>query len=201
MTLATWLFNTISLLQEASNQNSPAKPVATVELVFRVVSFVGSTLAALGAIIAFFLTRYWVTRDRKLAAENADKAKLRDVLYQSLRWFEGGTQNRSIGIAVVQTSWETHPEFQKLWIEVLANQVIYLLAAQEPKDRPHEYENLRRMLDILAQQKSLLDSHTKGILCDTIVRKAGGDIKEGLPLTDKLKESLGRHKKELGCSK
>src|SRR5881227_3524498 len=112
---SAWFMTTIMALQDASGQNSTPKPVNTVDLVLRVLGVAGSILLALGAVIGFLLRRYWAARDREigireraLAAKDAERAKLRDVLYQSLKWFEGGTQNRSVGIAVVRTSWKLH---------------------------------------------------------------------------------------------
>jgi len=195
------------LLQDGSGQNTLAKPIDTYDLIFRVLGVAGSILLALGGVIGYLLNRYWAARDRdigrrerKLAGKDAERAKLRDVLYESLKWFEGGTQNRSIGIAVVRTSWELHPEFHKLWIEVLANQVIYLLAAQEPKDRPHENENLRRIMETLLRESALIDTETYRILCDTIRRKSNGEITEGLPLTPNLKNRLDQWATDLKCS-
>jgi|GEM_PF-5205744 len=198
MTHEAWLIATIMALQDATGQDNMSKPIDPVDLVFRVLAIAGNIFAALGVVIGFLLSRYFSKvdrtageRERARLAEDADRAKLRDILYESLKWFQGGTQNRSIGIAVVRTSWEMYPTFRNLWIEVLANQVIYLLAAQEQKPREHEQENLRRMMDILVHQKSLLDTNTHKALCETMERKANRKIADtGLPLTPELEDNL-----------
>jgi hypothetical protein len=196
----------LAALIALDGQNPAPKQIDTIDLVFRVLGIAGSILAAFGVVVGYFLSRHFADRDRdlsmrerSLAAKEADRVKLRDVLYESLKWFEGRTQNRSIGIAVVRTSWDTHPEFHALWIEVLANQVIYLLAAQKPKERRHELENLRRMVDILIQKASLIDVHTRDILCETMANKANEQIDEGLPLTSDLKNNLQQWLKDLKC--
>ncbi|HYN81705.1 MAG TPA: hypothetical protein VES88_09410, partial [Gemmatimonadaceae bacterium] len=115
------------LLAQVPAQGMPSRDVW--EVAFSALAVVGGVLAALGAIIAFFLKRYWDKRDREAdlreraqAAKDADRARHRDILYESLKWFEGGTQKRSIGIAVVNTSWHTFDDFRPLWTEVFANQ-------------------------------------------------------------------------------
>src|SRR5262245_836670 len=96
--------------------------------VLKAVGFVGVIIAAVGGVIGFFLIRYWDVRDKQAATKEQNRANMRDVLYESLKWFEGGTQRRSVGIAVVNASWTEFKEFQPMWLEVFANQAIYLLS-------------------------------------------------------------------------
>src|SRR5262245_22042952 len=128
-----------------------------VELALRLVAFIGAVLGALATAVAFFLKRHWDKKDTKLKAAHehrlalrhqewatkqsewkaarereltrkASRDRLRDILYASLRWFEEGTQRRSIGISVVEASWDLFPEFRTVWLGVLTNQAVYLLA-------------------------------------------------------------------------
>ena len=208
------VFAFFSFIQESSPKDSDIIDVA-----FKVLSVVGVVLGALGGVIAYFLTRYWNVRDGKAerlekerireteqlekerTAVLKERANMRDILYESLQWFEGGTQKRSIGIAVVKTSWKTFEEFRSLWLEVLVNQSIYLLAAQDPPGKPHEHENLRRMMEIIIKEKILLDSESNKILCETLADKLQSRIEKGLELTPKLKKSLGNWQKELDLIK
>jgi hypothetical protein len=167
------------------------------EAVFTAAAAGGAVLGAIGAIIAFFLKRYWDVRDKKLAiqhaeslARDAQRAKERDVLYQSLTWFEGGTQNRSIGIAVVNSSWNKYREFQALWVEVFANQAIYLLAAAKRDDKAHEQDNLRRLAELLEREAKMLAPETRLVLSDTVNRKLSNKIAEGIVITDSLERRL-----------
>ena len=118
-------------------------------------------MGGIGGAIGFFLTRIWNNRDRQadrrereMAAKEAERSKQRDVLYESLKWFEGGIQRRSIGIAVVNTSWSAFLEFRPLWTEVFASQAVYLLTASDEGTKPHEHDNLRRIMELLVRAMS-----------------------------------------------
>lgn len=165
-------------------------PKEMYEILFRVVAGIGAILAASGAVIAFFLTRYWNNRDRRSAAAENDRLKQRDILYESLKWFEGGTQKRSIGIAVVNTSWNSYEEFRLLWIEVFLNQAIYLLTTSEEKTKLHEHDNLRRIMELLVREKNLIAEQSKILLINTLEQKMQGKASGGLALTDDLKTKI-----------
>jgi hypothetical protein len=159
-----------SAAQGAASAISPE-----VELAFKLLAVVGVVLGAVGATIAFFLKRYWDKRDKRqqqewerkkaewqaaqdrLLATEGSRDRLRDILYESLRWFEGESQKRSIGISVVDASWDVFPEFRPIWLAVLANQAVYLLIVSEQKDKAHEIMNLARIMRMLVEQKANLD--------------------------------------------
>jgi hypothetical protein len=168
----------------------------------------GVILGALGGTIGFFLTRLWNKRDREadkrarerelredkrereLALKEAYRARQRDILYESLKWFEGKTQKRSIGIAVVCASWNAHEEFRALWTEVFANQAIYLLMDSHQGDHAHERDNLRRIMEVLVREASLLDKNTRGFLSKAIEEKLNPETQGGLTLTPELTDLL-----------
>jgi len=182
-----------SLAQIASLLN----PNEIYEIAFKVTAAVGVILSAFGASIAFFLKRYWDGRDRQadkkereIASKESEHLKQRDILYESLKWFEGGTQKRSIGIAVVNTSWNGYKEFRPLWIEVFLNQAIYLLTTSEEKTKFHEHDNLRRIMDLLVREKTSITEQSKILLTNTLTQKVEGKIPSGLTLTDDLKTKI-----------
>ena len=80
------------------------------EILFSAVAVVSTILASIGAVTAFLIKRYWDIQDREYAAKEADRLKYRGILFDSLKWFEGRTQKRSIGIAVVNASWDSFEE-------------------------------------------------------------------------------------------
>jgi hypothetical protein len=153
---------------------------------FEILGTIGAVLAGLGCIVGFMLTRYWSNKDRA----HEDRAKMRDVLYESLRWFEGGTQDRSIGIAVVNASWASFENFRPIWIEVFSNQAIYLLASSKQGTNAHEHHNLMRLINLLVREWDLLTSDTGGLLLRTIEGKLSGSITTGLTCTDELRADL-----------
>jgi hypothetical protein len=72
-----------------------------------------------------------------------------ELMLESLRWFEGGTQKRSIGIALVESKWDIHQEFHGRWASILMNQAIYLLTRKDDRDEVHERANLYRIMNLL----------------------------------------------------
>lgn len=103
------------------------------------------------------------TLEAERLAHAGQRASLREALVASLRWFEGGTQSRSIGISVVLASWDDFPDLQGIWLGVLSNQAVYLLTESRQRRKPHEITNLRRIMDVLIRDQKrvgggLLDS-------------------------------------------
>ena len=160
------------------------------DVAFKALTVVGAIFAAIGAVVGFFLKLYWDNRARKAEARDRERLKQVEILYASLRWFEGRTQNRSIGIAVVNASWSLFPEVQPLWIEVFANQAIYLLTGSKQGEKEHEHENLRRILDVLVREHSRISPGTKDVLSVLINKKLDLEITTGLTLTTALKQRL-----------
>jgi hypothetical protein len=77
-----------------------------------------------------------------------------DQLFKALSWFEGKTQKRSIGIAVVEGLWQELPYYRKILISLLANQAIYLLAVSDSATA-HERINLERIMRLVLDCSSL----------------------------------------------
>ncbi len=80
------------------------------------------------------------------------KQRVWELLLESLRWFEGNTQKRSIGIALVESKWDFHKEFQSRWASILINQAIYLLTREKKQDAIHERANLYRIMNLLIEK-------------------------------------------------
>jgi hypothetical protein len=146
------------VLLQQMDQPLLAKDV--VGALLRAVSIVGVAIGAIAGLIGFFLKRYWDVRDKRAASRERKRANMREVLYESLKWFEGGTQKRSIGIAVVDASWKDFKEFHPMWVEVFANQAIYLLLESKNMAVAHELDNLRRLLEKLLDSDVDLKIHT-----------------------------------------
>ena len=74
-------------------------------------------------------------------------------LYNSLHWFEGNTQKRSLGIAVIEANWKSAKSLHRTWTAVLTNQAIYLLSQSGEGDATHEIANLKRIMNLLLLHK------------------------------------------------
>lgn len=99
-------------------------------------------LTTLLALIALILQQKWqLARDRQ------------SHLYNSLHWFEGDTQKRSLGIAVIEANWNSAKSLHRTWTAVLTNQALYLLGQSGQKDATHEIANLKRIMNLLLLHK------------------------------------------------
>jgi hypothetical protein len=84
----------------------------------------------------------WLSYRERLATRKEDQ------LFKALSWFEGKTQRRSIGVAVVEGLWQELPHYRKTLIPLLANQAIYLLAESDTATA-HERNNLERIMQLV----------------------------------------------------
>jgi hypothetical protein len=96
------------------------------------------------------LSQYFLNRADKRAEQT------RQYLLDSLRWFSGETQPRSIGIAVIEANWDLQDEMRPYWTRVLAVQAIHLLARSKEKDSRVEEANLDRIMTLLTRDNAEL---------------------------------------------
>jgi hypothetical protein len=128
----------------------------TFDVLLKLIGFGGAILLAVGSMVGFFIKRAWERSDGRraaLAIEQQEKrneyTKLREMLFDSLQWFEGDTQKRSVGLAMVSAAWDKDADFRRVWANVLATQAIYLLAESKQGAREDELANLYRTMEIL----------------------------------------------------
>lgn len=111
------------------------------------IGVISSLIVGVIAAISGFGVAYYTQRSTIASSKEAR-------LLDSLKWFEKGTQPRSIGLSIVEANWESTPELRSTWTSVLVNQGIYLLA-EKSKDEvaQHELENRRRIVKLLKKAK------------------------------------------------
>src|SRR5260370_28740770 len=90
---------------------------------------------------------------KRLELREGQAAQMANEVVQSLKWFEGGSQIKSIGIAYIETRFSDkhYKQFYTVWSSVLANQAIYLLTGSDQRTSFHEQDNLERILNLLLQ--------------------------------------------------
>jgi hypothetical protein len=107
----------------------------------------GALVAGLVSIVLAGLSfaERWSERFERARAETESR------IFDTLRYFEGGSQTRNVGISVMETYWEDSRllQLRDLCVPLLANQAMYLLRASDQKDKPHEQDNLRRIIALL----------------------------------------------------
>lgn len=83
--------------------------------------------------------------------DRRDQERTELYLVDALKYFQGRTQKRNIGIAFVEAYWHKKPALQPTWTAVLINQAIYILTKiiADKSLTLHELDNLERILKIL----------------------------------------------------
>lgn len=133
---------------------------------------IGLLSAAAGLGLAFYTERS--TRSLQ------QKERMESHLLDSLKWFEGGTQKRSIGISVVEANWATYKLLRPTWLAVLVNQAVYLLAETKETRSQHEIENCKRIRRLLSREKPQLSEGQKRAIGTALTEREadrGGGVK------------------------
>jgi hypothetical protein len=111
------------------------------------------------------------------------QAREEERLAGTLDYFVGGSQRRSIGIALIEGLWINKPRHHDVLVPLIANQIVYLLLSTESLDA-HNERNLVRLIFIF---KAIPNLRTKyydrwADVCDAITRKLDGEEK-GIAMT------------------
>lgn len=108
-----------------------------------------------------------------------------DLLLKTLRYFEGGTQKRNIGIGLVEGIWSKEEKHRPVIIPVLVNQFVYLLLQSNSKEVIHEERNLIRIAQLLMNDPNLKNTNHESYceMVDAIARKYSDPERGGLRIT------------------
>jgi hypothetical protein len=95
---------------------------------------ISSSAVAIVLAVANVYERYWRERQQ--------------TLIHALEYLTGGSQQRSIGIALIEGLWyKGHPSHRAI-IPALTNQAVYLLLETDSKGR-HQFLNWLRIMDLI----------------------------------------------------
>lgn len=97
--------------------------------------------SAVAIVLAFvnFYQQYWREKQQ--------------TLIHALEYLTGGSQNRSVGIALIEGLWyKGHPNHRAI-IPALTNQAVYLLLETDSKGR-HQFHNWLRIMDLILRVPS-----------------------------------------------
>jgi hypothetical protein len=132
-------------------------------------------LAGGGWVVAFVALLFGY-RERKQAREE-------ERLAQTLGYFDGGSQRRSIGIALIEGLWVNNPRHHDVIVPLVANQIVYLLLSTESLDA-HNERNLVRLFMILKSIPNLRQRYDLpfGDVANAIYEKKHG-AKKGIKLS------------------
>ena len=112
-----------------------------------------------------------------------NQAREEERLQETLQYFTGGTQKRSIGIALIEGVWQTKGKYLDTLVPVIANQLVYLLVTTDSQKEAHEERNLVRLFNIFKSVPELNSRHLhyKQDVLDALEKKIRGE-KMGLDI-------------------
>lgn len=108
-------------------------------------------------------------------------------LFESLHWFEGKTQPRSIGIAIIEANYDKfRDEMGGVWASILVSQAEHILTKSKPEDET-EARNLERIIRPL--RKHDLSRDQRHDLCSAlgVASTAPSHGQTGLVISEKQK--------------
>ena len=137
---------------------------------------IAQTILASGGWVVAIVALIIGYRERKQSREE-------ERLGQTLDYFGGGSQKRSIGIALIEGLWVKNPRHHDVIVPPVANQIVYLLLSTESLDA-HNERNLIRLFMIFKSIPNLRERYDLpwGDVADAINKKLEGEPK-GIALT------------------
>jgi hypothetical protein len=131
--------------------------------------------AALLVAIGGWATTLYVFRGSQVAQREAlerqSGERIEDNLFDGLKLFGGGSQNRSLGLALLTGYWNTRlPAIHAAWRNVLVAQAIHLLTNSEERDSLVELENLRVIMEKLHEKIGDLPDAQRAMLLQALQR-------------------------------
>jgi hypothetical protein len=109
------------------------------------------TVALLIALGGWAMT-YQQLRLQQKQHNTEQRRAARSQLLGSLSYFSGKTQNRAVGVAIVEAHWKDWSDLRDTWVGVLVNQAVYLLTESDAKDNLAEHANLERIMWLLGRE-------------------------------------------------
>jgi hypothetical protein len=134
------------------------------------------TILASGGWVVAIVTLLIGYRERTQAREE-------ERLAQTLEYFGGGSQRRSIGIALLEGLWLNKPQTHDVIVPLIANQIVYLLLSTDSVDA-HNERNLVRLFMLFKAIPNLNAEYwdRRCDVADAINRKLE-DGKRGIPVS------------------
>lgn len=110
-----------------------------------------SGIGAIGAIVGGLGVAVLV--DQRGRSER-ERVRQEPNVYQALPIFGGKTQNRSVGIALVEGYWETEPHLRPVLVPLMIGQAIHRLLRSKESDDLLERANLTGIMELLERAEA-----------------------------------------------
>jgi len=137
---------------------------------------IAQIILASGGWVVAIVTLILGYRERRQSREE-------ERLAQTLDYFGGGSQRRSIGIALIEGLWANNSRHHDVIVPLVANQIVYLLLSTESLDA-HNERNLVRLFMILKSIPKLRERYNLawGDVANAIYEKQHG-AQKGIKLS------------------
>jgi hypothetical protein len=114
----------------------------------------GGTISVIGAIASQVVAGRERRETNKRDIGERANSRREEFLFRALEHFGGGTQERSVGIAIAEAFWRSVPQQVDVLVPLLLNQLVYLLGVVDTAKSAgaaHERQNVRRIVDLLEE--------------------------------------------------
>jgi hypothetical protein len=111
--------------------------------------------------------------------------KREDTLLRALEHLTGGSQKRSVGIALIEGLWHNGHPYHRAVLPALVNQAVYLLLETESSGR-HQFHSWLRIMELILRVPSEPQLHEHFCeLAEALNERAtnGGKRERGLEIT------------------
>ncbi len=83
-----------------------------------------------------------------IAGAERYRQEKQNTLIRALEYLTGGSQKRSVGIALIEGLWHKKHPYYRAILPALTNQAVYLLLVTKSKG-PHQSQNFSRIMNLL----------------------------------------------------
>src|SRR6266404_6028404 len=156
------------------------------QLMVSLIAAIGGWLVALVLAITSYLER---RSQRK-----------QELLLSGLGYLTGGSQKRSVGIAIIEGLWPSAVRFRRSLVPALTNQALYLLLESDEGDARHEFHNWLRIMNLLLSTNREDDFHDlyRELANALVIRIEDGKHKRGIEITPTTARAWLRKVEEFG---
>jgi len=110
--------------------------------------------------------------------------KRQELVATAVDYLTGGTQKRSVGIALIEGMWNRLGRYHDALVPALTNQAVYLLLHAKNSSSRHEMDNWLRIMALLTERTNLRVYGSRyGELANALEMRLDPDWKGGLEMT------------------
>ena len=113
---------------------------------------IATYIAAFAALVASLIAA-WGIFERRSDRE-------REMMIKGLEHLTGGSQQRSVGIALIEGLWYNGQPYERAIMPALVNQAVYLLLETEHGEHRHQFHTWYRIMELILRVPRKKEFHT-----------------------------------------